>query len=126
MKKTRVIEDNPPTEVPIWGTELAILLFTGKSKKHGKVRTTHMIYITTSKYKIGDDLVGYLTGTRTSIEIDDEDKQAFIVCVSKWSAHRQVWTRQQGKPVPSRHREVLSQFLMKRWDLGKLRGRIAF
>lgn len=116
MNRTKMT-DGLGSVVPMWGTELAIA-------KEGDHRM--IVWITTGKFEQDPSGVGYLVGTRTIIQINKDDQYADIHAVLKWSAHTDDWVTVVGKPVPSRHKRVLSQYLMDRWNMGKLRGRIRY
>lgn len=111
-----------PNDIPIWGTEVGIT-----PEAHDTILDTPFeIMIQTGRFWTDKDGNGYLSGTRTTIIIDDKDRKAAVSSVHQWNAHEPRWIRAAGKPVPARHRKLLSQFLMERWDMGKLRGRISY
>lgn len=111
-----------PSDVPIWGTEVAI-----KPEAHDTILDESFWFqIQTGRFWTDQDGNGYLSGIRTTIIIDDKECKAGVSSVHHWTAHLPRWTREQGLPVPARHRKLLSQFLMERWNMGKLRGRISY
>jgi len=112
-----------PNEIPVWGTELGI---TPEAHDKFMSETPFELQIQTGRFWTDQDGNGYLMGIRTSVIVNDFSKKAAVSSVHHWSAHLPRWTRVTGKPVPARHRKVLSQFLMARWEMGKLRGRIAY
>ena len=117
--------EGKPSKTPIWGTELSMIAM----KKKGRyVRIT----ITTSRFDPSpENNTGMLVGNRTIWEIDDDPMKAEIISVRKWEGDVQEWYVKAGHPsgpdayaIPARHRLVLANFLMARWDKGKLRGRV--
>lgn len=117
--------EGKPSKQPIWGTEMAMIAM----KKKGRyVKIT----ITTSRFDPSpENKTGMLMGNRSVWEIDDDPMKAKITSVLKWTADDQNWYVKDGSPIgpdahaiPARHRLVLANFLMLRWNKGKLRGRV--
>jgi len=114
----KYVEDEKPTKYPIWGTEVALI--EHKTKKGNHARVT----ITTSRFDPSrHHSTGMLMGNRTIWFINDDIMKGEVTGILSWTAETGKWV-EDPMEVPFRHRSVLGNLLMARWNKGKLRGRI--
>ncbi len=102
------------TKYPHWGTELALLVKKRKTK----------ITISTARFDPSEEnCTAMLVGIRSIWLLDDDQKKCKIIGIQRWTAETGFWFDHDTN-VSAGHRAVLASFLMGRWSMGKLRGRI--
>ena len=111
----RYVTDRP-CKVPVWGKELA----EKKYKKKTILTITSSYFAPSAEW-----CTAMIVGIRSKWEIDDINMTAKIVGMSNWTAEEDRWYEDHGNnSVSAGHRTLLASFLMARWSMGKLRGRI--
>lgn len=96
---------------PIYGTELVY----DESKTSGLSR----IMITTA-YFSGNELVG----NKSVFYVNSLKRITMLQIMYEWTASSQEWIVSKLRKVWVKHRKTLAKFLMNKWALGKLHGRI--
>lgn len=65
-----------------------------------------------------------LMGNRSIWEIMPVTKKAVLTDLQTWTADNPQWVAIDTGKAWVKHRKALARFLMERWELGKLHGRI--
>jgi len=106
--------EGKPCKVPVWGKELA----------EKKLKNKTILTITSTHFSPSmEQCTAMIVGIRSIYEIDDKNMSGKIIGMQRWTAELDRWYPF-GDSVSAGHKAVLSGFLMARWSMGKLRGRI--